>query len=100
MISGYNDHTLNYRDCEFTSAESPKKRKTKLQHPSKSLNYTNTRDFEKDNNICINSRKKTKASEKDDLGKNAVGNPILGFSRRLCCFFATADHDDVFPSPL
>ena len=39
MISGYNDHTINYRDCWFTSTDFQEK-KDQVQCPSKSLNYT------------------------------------------------------------
>jgi len=43
----------------------PKRKPSISSSTSKSLNYKNTRDFssKRNNNICINSRKKEKASE-------------------------------------
>ena len=93
MISGYNDHTLNYRDMQgFTSTEDFPKEKENISFKNVQANPLithNTRDFfvfeEDQNNICIDSRKKVKSLQKlDDFGKNNADgnpNPILKSSR-------------------
>jgi len=71
MISGYNDHTLNYRDCEFTSTEFPKREISFNDQASPSITQTQG-ILKKTTTSALTQGKRQKPPKNMALGKTPL----------------------------